>query len=413
MTENQDENIKILKEGTTQFYLYSDDINNIPSKSMNVFYNKKMEINRDVTSLAINAYNNLYNLEELTIVDTMAGSGVGSIRILKECSNIKIIYINDLNPSAVKIIHKNLEINGLLNLKNKIIVSRYDANFLLSSLIQQFLTSKPSKRKKPNVISVDPFGTPNIYVDSVFKAIQKREGLVCITATDTAVLFGVRKKACERKYMSKPLHNNFCKEIGARILLYFISRIASINNVGIKPLFTFYHQHFIRIIALTFKNKNDINKQIENYGYIFFCKKCGHRIGNNCLNVKILQDCTNCGATNSLDYAGPLWLDELHQQAFLDEILRLTVKSNYKNKKKLEKILMFCKDEMDMPISYYNIHKLCHQIKCASIPKMETLIKTIKNDGYSASRTHFDFTSLKTDLDIDGLKQILLNLTQG
>lgn len=96
-------------------------------------------------------------------------------------------------------------------------------------------------------------------------------------ATDTAVLFGVRPLSCIRKYMSKPLHTEYCKEIGARILLYFVSRIANINNMGIIPLLTFYNSHFIRVFCLTFKNRNKIRQFFKNYKYSIHCNNCGFR----------------------------------------------------------------------------------------------------------------------------------------
>ena len=127
-------------------------------------------------------------------------------------------------------------------------VSRKDSNYLFSEITQNTLNSPEENLQKPNIISIDPFGTPNLYLDAAFKAIQRVNGLLCITATDTAVLFGVRPLSCIRKYMSKPLHTEYSKEIGARILIYFISRIANMNNMGIIPILTFYTSHFIRVI---------------------------------------------------------------------------------------------------------------------------------------------------------------------
>ena len=48
------------KESYVDFYLHDSDIDKIPSKSMEVFYNKKMEINRDITNSSIIAYNELF-----------------------------------------------------------------------------------------------------------------------------------------------------------------------------------------------------------------------------------------------------------------------------------------------------------------------------------------------------------------
>jgi len=85
-----------IKEGAAEIYVHSADKDSIPSKSMNVFYNKKMEINRDITNLAIIAYTKLFNQDPLIILDSMAASGVSSIRMLKECENIKKIYRGNL-----------------------------------------------------------------------------------------------------------------------------------------------------------------------------------------------------------------------------------------------------------------------------------------------------------------------------
>ena len=85
-TENQDfdKNKYITKqEGSVKFLLHEIDNDTIPSKSMNVFYNKRMEINRDISILAVIAYSNIVSQGSLVVVDSMAASGIGSIRLLK------------------------------------------------------------------------------------------------------------------------------------------------------------------------------------------------------------------------------------------------------------------------------------------------------------------------------------------
>ncbi|GAH65499.1 unnamed protein product, partial [marine sediment metagenome] len=60
------------QEGSVEFYLYKKDNDSIPSKSMGVFYNERMEINRDISILAILTYNKLINRDSLVMVDCMA-----------------------------------------------------------------------------------------------------------------------------------------------------------------------------------------------------------------------------------------------------------------------------------------------------------------------------------------------------
>ncbi|KKN16680.1 hypothetical protein LCGC14_0973430 [marine sediment metagenome] len=399
----------VINEGSTEFYIHSIDKNSVPSKAMAVFYNQKMEINRDISNLAILAYNKLINQDSLVIVDLMAASGVSSIRMLNECKNIKKIYINDINPIAVEILHKNISLNDFDNHSDQIEISQKDANLLLTEITQRSYLQSINREQKPNIISIDPFGTPNIYLDSAFKAIQKINGLLCITATDTPVLFGIRPKTCLRKYMSKPLHTEYCKEIGARILIYFISRIANINKLGIVPLLTFYSSHFLRVFCITFKDRNKISKFFKNYGFIIHCNKCGYRSAFQNNILELLNKCPLCD-NEKIDYAGPLWVGEIHEKKYIEEIISFNEKFQFNNQKKIKKKLLLAKEEIDMPISYYNIHKLCQELKISLVPKLETIIYAIREKGFKISRTNFDFLSFKTNLDIKCIKKTLLEL---
>jgi tRNA (guanine26-N2/guanine27-N2)-dimethyltransferase len=385
-------------EGSVKFLLHEMDDSAIPSKSMNVFYNKRMEINRDISILALMAYSQLFNQESLVVVDSMSASGIGSIRMLQKINNIEKIYLNDINPLAIDLIKKNLELNKIES--ERVELLNKDATLLFSEISRN--------SGLPDVISIDPFGTPNLYVDSALKAIKKDKGLLCITATDTAVLFGVKPRVCIRKYMAKPLHTDYCKEIGARILLSFISRIAHINNVGIIPLLTFYSNHFIRIFALTFRGKSKILKNLaKSYGYLIHCKNCENRLTIIENFIKTPQICPLCLSEKHLSYSGPLWVGELHQKSYLKELYTLNEKFNFNNKNRLQKILKFALNEIDMPISYYNIHKISQQLKLSYIPKLEDIITMIAEKGCRASRTHFDFISIKTDMQINDLKELL------
>lgn len=402
--------LTLIKEGSSEFYIYNVDQGQIPSKSMNTFYNKKMEINRDISSLAINAYTDLYEQQKLIIIDSMAASGISSIRMIKECKNIKKIFINDINPEAIKLVKKNIKLNNLNKAPIKIIITQKDANLLFSEIAVTKNKISNEIQKKPNVISIDPFGTPNLYIDSAIKTIQKKKGLLCITATDTAVLFGVRPNVCIRKYFAKPLHTEYCKEIGSRILIQFISRIANLNKIGIIPLLTFYSGHFIRIFCTTFKNQEKITKYFKNIGYIIHCKDCGHRysFGNNILEVS--NECPLCKRKKNLDYAGPLWIGKLHKLNFINKMVNLNKNSKFANKKRIEKLLSFIKEENSMPISYYNLHKLSKNLGLKAVPKIEDIIKIIKKEGYQCSRTHFSYLSIKSDLDLSSLTKILIDL---
>ena len=41
---------------------------------------------------------------------------------------------------------------------------------------------------------------------------------------------------------------------------------------------------------------------------------------------------------------------------------------------------------------------------------MDDLLTYIKKQGFKASRTHFEYTAIKTDMEISQLKEILLEM---
>jgi len=399
------------KEGSTEFFIYTQDFNKIPSKAMNVFYNEKMILNRDITSLAISAYKKLFNITTFDFIDSMAASGISSIRLLKEHKQLNTIYINDINPLAVNLIKKNLQLNKIDTLKVKI--SQKDANSLFSEFCSSDQLHPDNLLKRADIISIDPFGTPNKFIDMAFKAIRKKHGLLCITATDTAVLFGVKPNVCIRKYMSKPLHTEYCKEIGARILVYFISRIANINGLGVIPLLSFYSNHFLRVFMLTIKKKRDIIDHFSNYGYILHCKACGFRSQFSDNVLALPQSCPSCKNPKKLKYSGPLWIGELHEESFLKHILSFNNQKNYVNEKIIDKKIGYALDEIQMPPYYYNIHNLCQELKLPFVPKVYDVITAIKERGFTASRTHFDYLAIKTNVNYSDLKNILSSLLKN
>jgi tRNA (guanine26-N2/guanine27-N2)-dimethyltransferase len=184
--------------------------------------------------------------------------------------------------------------------------------------------------------------------------------------------------------------------------------MANVNKLGIIPLLTFYSNHFIRIFALTFKDQKQISSYFNSYGYIIHCKRCNYRkvIESNILTMQ--DECPNCETNKSMDFAGPLWIDKLHDKDFVRQILLNNENTNYLNKKRIDKILNFVLEEINMPISYFNIHKLCQTLNLQEVPKMDDVIELLKEKGYTASRTHFDFTSIKTNMDLELIKKILL-----
>jgi len=359
----------IKEEGEVKFFTYnSKEYSNGGSalkKSMPVFYNPIQEINRSLALIAYRAFQ-MYFLDEIQdepiiICDSMAASGIRTLRLLMFLNSPLEIIANDINPLSLKVIRKNMELNNNINDNDKII----------------------------SLLNKDA------------------------TLMFTPVLFGVRSDACLRKYSVKALRSSFLKEVGLRILIYYTAIKAHPYMNYIVPQMSLSFDHYIRIFVRISKGKKGIIENLNNFGYFLWCGKCDWRdtIEHNIL--KIPHNCPNC--SSKIKYGGPLWIGPLHNTEFIDKcIITLDVasKEQIPSKKRLLKILHLLTEEDKLPPGYYNIHKICDNLNI-SVPSTNSIIQKIKKHGYNTCLTHIEPRAIKTNIGIAKLKVILKELNQA
>ncbi len=324
---------KLIQEGQAEIYIPKQKK---ISKKLPVFYNPVMELNRTISVLVLK---NIPN-QNMQIGLPLAGTGIRGIRFLKELpkNKIKFIYLNDYNKKSVNLIKKNLKQNKL---KSKIRLFNQDAN--------QFIL----ENKGFDYIDIDPFGTPNPFLDSAVKALS-RNSILAITATDTAPLAGTYPSACKRKYWAVPKLDSNKHETGLRILIRKCQLIAAQYEKALTPILAYYHEHYFRIFFKCEKGKTKVDKIIKQHGMF-----------NN---------------------AGPLWLGKLWDVKLINRI------------KTDLKIINIIKQECKInTVGFIDIHKFCKKYKL-KIPKTEILIKKIKSKKHKASQTHFLPTGIRTSM---------------
>jgi tRNA (guanine26-N2/guanine27-N2)-dimethyltransferase len=321
------------------------------SKKLPVFYNPVMKLNRDMSVLLLNAIDK----EDMQIADPLAGSGIRAIRFLKELDKKKIrsIEVNDYKTSEN--IKMNLKLNGLEKDK-RIIIHEGDANlFLLNS-------------KGFDYIDIDPFGTPNPFLDSAAVRIA-RDGILAVTATDTAALAGASPEACLRKYWAKPLRNEFMHETAIRILIRKVQLIGSQHEKALMPIYSYAKEHYYRVFFRCEKGRQKADEILLQHGYLLYDWKTAKR--------KIVSDIFNSKRT--WDYAGPLWTGQLWDKSLAEEMHKRCQPEN----KELHTIVSLIKDEATVDsVGFYDLHKMA-QMSGKEVKKIEKIV------GKGIVRTHF------------------------
>ena len=345
-----------------------------------VFYNPLMQLNRDMSILALKVFADMVK-RDIVVGDALASSGIRSLRMAKECARIEKVYINDMNPTAIEISEKTAKDNDISNAEFSI----SDANVFLSM-----------HKNKFDYVDIDPFGSPVYFLDSCARAASGKS-LIGISATDTAPLCGTYPKTCIRRYGSKPLREDIKHEIGLRILIGNIVRAFSRHNKSFVPVISYSKIHYFRIMGLSTSSTRLSGKSADTVGWALYCKKCGNR---KLVKEVELSTCEVCG--DKFASAGPLWIGPINSHLYLEKM----IKKNDMGDKALSSFIELLKNESRSPNLFYDIHNVCKK-NYLNIPKNEVLFEMLKNEGFMIEKSHFEHTGFKSDISYKQLLKLL------
>lgn len=385
-----EQNIEIIKEGLVEIHVPKFEK---VSASAPVFYNSRMELNRDISILALQTFQEEIE-REINVCDLFGGSGIRAIRYKKEINGIGDVFVNDISSLAVEQSRNNALINNV-----DIEIHQKEANILLRE-----------NRGAFDVIDIDPFGTPSYFLDSAGYSLKK-DSLLCVTATDTSALCGTYQEPCIRKYNAKPYKSEYCHETGIRILAGFVSLTIAKYKKYIEDIkLSHSSEHYMRLYIKVNKGSAATDNSLaKNIGYIVHCKKCLFREAINGLASSIPEICPICG--EKMVVAGPLWTGKLQNRDFIVNMISKLEEDGSNNllintEKKVLKLLRDCLEEADAPITFYDIHVICKNLKI-SAPKLDTIIDDLKKEGFLAIKTHFNPIGIKSDAGIEKIKEIV------
>ncbi len=175
----------------------------VPSK-IPAFFNPAAKLNRDLSILAYIAFSASSSVKK-TFADSFTGIGARALRVAVEVPEVEQIYCNDINSIAIEAAKEAAKLNSVTG----------QCHFSTDDVCK-FLLKGDKEDNRFSIVDLDPFGTPARHVDCVLRSVLDG-GLVSITATDTAVLWGVYPKVCLRRYYGRPLNNSYGNETAIRL----------------------------------------------------------------------------------------------------------------------------------------------------------------------------------------------------
>ncbi|MDA4119093.1 MAG: hypothetical protein OK436_00720 [Thaumarchaeota archaeon] len=363
-------------EGRTKLIVPKRSLAEDPPPTSPVFFNPAASLNRDI-SVAVTSGSG-----GTTFCDSLAGVGARGLRVAKEVERIERVAMVDFNSKALRLAQKAAVLN---NVKRK-------CEFSISETCS-YLYSRFGRDQKFDYVDVDPFGTPVRQLQAALSATED-DGILSITATDTAVLCGVYPKVSLRRYGAYPLNNNFHHETAVRILIGALARLGGPLDTGIESLVAHSTRHYLRVFVRVKVGASKADSALGQLGYVALCRACGHLSQS----PDIQQSCDECG--EGVKNAGPLWLGSL-----VDD--RLAVAAEKAAKKAglndAADVLISLAGVDGYPPWSYSIDEMCSLLKVPTVSESEVR-RRLEGSGFRTFSQPFELTGLKSDADFEEVK---------
>ena len=337
-------------------------------KGMEVFYNPVMASNRNISLLLLNGVEN----KNMNLADPLAGSGIRSLRFLKELkkSKIKQLYVNDIKANFSDSFAEILKLNNIHS--NKISIHNQDANLFMLN------------QEGFDYIDIDPFGSPNNFLAAAISRIS-RKGIIAVTATDTAALTGTYPKVTQRKYWASNVKNYLMHETGLRILIRKVQLIGMQFDKALIPILAYSKDHYFRIYFKNDRRKESCDEIIKQHLFFLY--------NSDTLEFKSSKFNLEQGFT----FVGPLWIGKLFDAEL---IKKMAGNNNYPEE---QKFLDLLNEEAKIDVlGFYDLHALAKAYK-STPPKMEWALQKL-----NGVRTHFSLNGIKTDKRFNEVIKIIV-----
>lgn len=394
-----------------------------------VFYNPVQVPNRDLSILILNVFGEQWEREaksqaqapvtwkvwggqgldqnkplppakEYKILEALSATGLRSIRYAKEISHPKqvdkVVICNDMEFAAVESIKRHTASNAPYPAGMRIEPSHADA---IELMMRKTTTGQDSFQ----AIDLDPYGAPSPFLDSAMQCIENG-GLMCVTATDTAVLCGAGQEKCFQKYGYQANHKPYQQEMGIRIVLASMHDHANRHGKYIVPLVSLRLDFYVRVFVRVYDGKPGsgcLSHVLQSRVTDSF-KLLPVDSHNALVPGQLFEDNVQAGELGGFHLAGPIWSKPMFNFAFVDACLaKLKLGGNREQMKlgyaeRIQGILTAARLELlDAPL-YYSVNSLCNLLHCVN-PPLEKFQAALMNQGYETSQSHQEPNVIKTN----------------
>lgn len=345
----------LIHEESAKLEVPDDYIIQGPGKKMPGFYNLSQKLNRDFSILFVKA------VRPKMALDAFGGTGVRGIRLAMEAG--ANVVISEQSPEAYEYVLRNIALNNLE-------IKSYNTGFYQACDEAVF-----------DYIDIDPYGSVVPYVDRAVTSV-KPGGYLGFTATDLSSLTGSVPAKTRRRYGANITNDTFRHEMGIRLLISYIVNRAAVFDRAATPMISFWNSHFYRLFFRVEKGVEKADNIIDQIGYVN--KK------------RILYEM--CPDHND----GPVWTGRINDTEILEKITEL---SSSISSRQLGRYLSLMPFE-DVSLLFKDLTGISQQLHI-EMPRINAVISRLQDAGWTAGRTEFCNTGIKSNCSVEDIISIL------
>lgn len=392
--------------GDTALTSQHDEIGVVHEKETNQPTNEIEDLSKEETKTPSRKVTR--ELKPPIVLEALAASGLRSLRYAREVDGLGKVVALDNDKASIEACKRNIKFNGASA------ISKVEAHLADARV---YMLTHP---KEFDVVDLDPYGSPSVFLDSAVQAVADG-GLLMCTATDLAVLCGTNGEVCYSKYGSYPVKGKYCHEMALRILLACIESHANRYKRYIVPVLSVYMDFYVRVFVRVFTSASEIKNTPLKLSYVYQCAGCdsfhlqslGRTVTKNNslkhapgIGPVVPQECSDCG--KKFNVGGPIWSAPIHDQDWVLSTLTdvRQMKDRYPAYNKITSVLTTVSEELhDIPL-FFSLHNISGTVKCTS-PSAVMFRSAVINAGYQISSSHCNPLGLKSDAPWDVIWDIM------
>nr|XP_011469986.1 PREDICTED: tRNA (guanine(26)-N(2))-dimethyltransferase isoform X2 [Fragaria vesca subsp. vesca] len=335
------------------------------------FFRHESATGRDLGVLAATLYKK--SRGKLRVLDALCGCGVRSLRYLVE-AEADFVLANDGNVDSRDVITANL--SQVEEEEERWKVTLTDAN--------RIMTECYMNRDFYDLIDIDSFGSDSSFLRSAINALRM-DGLLYVTSTDGFSSGGRRPQQTLAAYGAYVRPMPYSNELGLRMLIGGVVRVASVMGYRVVPLFSYYSYHgpVFRVMLRVIRGKLPDSRH---YGFISYCRDCGNSQEFSWEELgRICCPCSDSKVSVSLVVSGPLWTGPLHDAAYITDMLTLAKEWGWASsdtETDLDKLLntMVAESDPRLPFGFINLDEVASRAKVNS-PALKAVVSALQKDS--------------------------------